>query len=518
MRNLPRGWIATTLGEIVELRGERVSPRDFPEAPFVGLENVEPHTSRIINFDRAGKFKSGAVRFYPGDVLYSRLRPYLNKVFLADVEGLASAEFLVLQSSAAADPDFIRHRIMMDDFLSFTARLDRGDRPRVDFSQISAFKIELPPLAEQQRIARKLNELMSRTAVARAELNRIPALVSQYKNVLLGLAFSGALTRNWRKSNDRSSWKTITIEALASRIFDGPFGSHLKSSDYTKSGVRVIRLENIGHLEFIGQKEAFISVNKFKRLQNHSLEADDVLVSSFVSDEFRICLFPGLEFLPAINKADCFCIRTEREICDPHFLAFRLASQATYEDLKRSIHGATRPRISLKQLKAYSLELPPLTEQKEIVARLLSAFDWLEKIVSKQANALDGLLSLNRMTFAQAVRGELVPQDFNDEPISVLLEQVVNERKTRPKDRRSRSKPASEHQKRNVAMSKKGIDLDLDSWPENGLTFEEIRSRMSADYESVQVAIFELLGERNPSMVQHFDEKNRIMRIRKNER
>jgi type I restriction enzyme, S subunit len=201
MSKLPEGWTETRIGKVAILRGEKALPADMPDAPFLGLEDVEPHTSRVINYRRAGDMKSAAVWFCPGDVLYSRLRPYLNKVVLGEIEGLASAEFLVLQPSAAIDADFFRRRIMMDDFLAFTASLDRGDRPRVDYTQIANFLIVLPPQTEQRRIVAKLDSLLAKSYRARNELVRVPQLIGRYRQAVLAAAFSGDLTADWRASN-----------------------------------------------------------------------------------------------------------------------------------------------------------------------------------------------------------------------------------------------------------------------------------------------------------------------------
>ena len=97
--SLPPGWVWTTLGEIADTTRKRVKPQDYPMLPFIGMNNVESHTMQIIGFTLAKKMKSNAEYFQSGDVLYGRLRPYLNKVFLASYEGLCSAEFIPFRKS-----------------------------------------------------------------------------------------------------------------------------------------------------------------------------------------------------------------------------------------------------------------------------------------------------------------------------------------------------------------------------------------------------------------------------------
>ena len=76
---LPQGWVSLPLADAVRPRGEKASPQDFPDYPFLGMDHVEAQTGRIIGQVSAGTMKSAAARFRAGDVLYGRLRPYLNQ-------------------------------------------------------------------------------------------------------------------------------------------------------------------------------------------------------------------------------------------------------------------------------------------------------------------------------------------------------------------------------------------------------------------------------------------------------
>lgn len=195
-----------------------------------------------------------------------------------------------------------------------------------------------------------------------------------------------------------SGWRSTAVVGLASEIFDGPFGSNLKSSDYVDEGARVVRLENIGHLRFNEEKRTFVSLDKYERLKKHTLRPDDVLFSSFVDEEVRVCLFPHGANEPAINKADCFCIRVNRSVCDPRWLASALACRSTYEELRSAVHGATRPRVNLTVLKSLQLRIPPLPEQRRIVAKI-------DSLSSKSKRAREHLDHIPRLVekYKQAV-------------------------------------------------------------------------------------------------------------------
>src|SRR5688572_13686525 len=134
---LPHGWTKASLEEVGEVVRPRADPQMNPDMPFIGMENVEPHTMRILGTVPASAMKSSATRFFPGDVLYGRLRPYLNKVVTPKFEGLASAEFIPITPNCSITADFLRLRLNAADFVAFTSRLDEGDRPRVDWSGIA---------------------------------------------------------------------------------------------------------------------------------------------------------------------------------------------------------------------------------------------------------------------------------------------------------------------------------------------------------------------------------------------
>lgn len=165
-------------------------------------------------------------------------------------------------------------------------------------------------------------------------------------------------------------WAKASVSDVAASMFDGPFGSALKTADYTESGVRVARLENIGHLRFRSELASYISEEKFGTLLRHTLRADDVLFSSFVDRQTRVCLVPAELDAGMINKADCFCIRVDRVACEPKFLAYYLASPTSYETFAGAVRGVTRPRIGLGDLASFEIGLPPPAEQLRIVAKL----------------------------------------------------------------------------------------------------------------------------------------------------
>ncbi len=186
--------IRTSLGDLVKPRREKALPADHPALPFVGLEHIEAHTTRLLATVPSATMKSQASRFYPGDVLYSRLRPYLNKVWRADREGLCSGEFIVLPGNDKIDGGFLTYRLNSPDFVTFTGFLDSGDRPRVDYSEIARFETHAPSdLTKQRAIVEHIEEQFSRLDAGVAALKRAQANLKRYRASVLKAACAGRL-------------------------------------------------------------------------------------------------------------------------------------------------------------------------------------------------------------------------------------------------------------------------------------------------------------------------------------
>lgn len=208
---LPRGWVKTTLGEIAEPWSMRSLPTEVHTMRYVGLEHIEPQTMRLLKYGDAleARSSSSSLRFSKGDVLYGKMRPYLNKVWVAEFDGLCSNEFLVFQKSVWLNSHFLALRLNAQDFVAFATLQISGERPRVDFKKLASFPVLLPPLAEQERIIAKLDDALRGVERAQNAAGRARERLEAYRAAVLQAALTGELTRDWRegrrqKGADRS--------------------------------------------------------------------------------------------------------------------------------------------------------------------------------------------------------------------------------------------------------------------------------------------------------------------------
>lgn len=146
--------------------------------------------------------RSAASTFQMGDVLYGRLRPYLNKVCVPSFEGACSSEFLVLKPCKNLLPEYLGYYLHSQYFVYFASHTVTGDRPRIDFDQIAQFLIPVPPAAVQCRIVNRVREISEEIDDGERALAEARAGFDTYRNSLLNAAVTGQLTSDWRKDRN----------------------------------------------------------------------------------------------------------------------------------------------------------------------------------------------------------------------------------------------------------------------------------------------------------------------------
>ena len=141
----------------------------------------------------------------------------------------------------------------------------------------------------------------------------------------------------------------------------------MKSEHYVESGIRVIRLGNIGVGRFINNDQSYISEEHYERLKKYTCKAGDIVIGTLGEPNLRACLVPeSIEY--AINKADCVHYVPRPEILDRYFVCQYINCPETLSLASGMVHGQTRSRISSGQLAEMPIFIPPLELQKQFAA------------------------------------------------------------------------------------------------------------------------------------------------------
>jgi len=443
----------TTIGDLLKPRREKAIPSECPDLPYIGLEHVEAHTTKLLGSVPATEMKSTANRFCSGDVLYSRLRPYLNKVWLADRDGLCSSEFIVLPGNESVDSNFLRYRLNSTDFVSVANSLNAGDRPRVDFDQISSFLLPPFSLAQQRRIVAEIEKQFTRLEAGVSALKRVQANLKRYRAAVLKAACEGQLIpteaalaraggrrsegggrtgfetgeqllkrilaerrKNW---NGRSQHKepaapdTMKLPQLPEGYTWASFGQicrvqggfAFKSTDYVSEGVPLVRISNLvnGRVQ-VSQDTVFLPPNFVSANIAFVLRKGDVLIAMSGATTGKMATMEE-DFPALLNQRVGRFVLSSMNLTNAKFVSY-LVMQITQKVLKDA-YGAAQPNISPSEIEEMPIPLPPLAEQMRIVAeveRRLSVVEELEATVS--AN-LQRATRLRQAVLQKAFVGEL---------------------------------------------------------------------------------------------------------------
>ncbi|MBQ9673262.1 MAG: restriction endonuclease subunit S [Ruminococcus sp.] len=166
MENLPKSWAVCCLGEVCDYGNcVNIDTKDIPDSAWtLDLEDIEKDSGAIIKRVSKKERDSSSTKhlFSKGQVLYSKLRPYLNKVVLADNNGYCTSEILPLDFDNCILPEYARYYLMSPTFLKYANQCSYGVKmPRLGTQDGKKAVLAIPPKNEQQRIAEKINQLFS---------------------------------------------------------------------------------------------------------------------------------------------------------------------------------------------------------------------------------------------------------------------------------------------------------------------------------------------------------------------
>jgi type I restriction enzyme, S subunit len=380
---LPKAWRLVPLGDLVEPKRPRRKPGDYPNLPFIGMEHVEAHSMRLLGTVPARTMKSSAVHFQPGDVLYGRLRPYLNKVYRPDFEGLCSAEFIVLPPSDQVDARYLQYFLNSAPFVGFASRLNTGDRPRIDFEQLRRYVVPIPPLKEQRRIVEVIDDQLSRLDAGSAGVEAASRKLLNYEHSLLHGATLGHIASKKSSSETQvehavlehplpelpDRWHWAKLGSIAD-IVGGVAKDTKKQTGADLIEVPYLRVANVqrGHLDLRVVTKIRVPAEIAKKL---TLLSGDVLMNEGGDRDKlgRGWVWQG-QIPDCIHQNHVFRVRVRDRILDPRFLSWHGNTFGRMWFQREGKQTTNLASISLSRLRQLPVPVPPLDEQREIVGDL----------------------------------------------------------------------------------------------------------------------------------------------------
>lgn len=317
---------------------------------------------------------------------------------------------------------------------------------------IRALEIPLAPLNEQKRIADKLDRLLARVDACREKCDRIPLILKRFRQSVLAAATSGELTEDWREKMNRSkhSWQAKCGEEIFPFVTSGSRGW---AAYYAQEGAIFLRVGNLDHdtIKLDLSELQYVNPPTGAEGKRTRIEVGDILIS-ITADIGMVALIREDIGEAYINQHLCLA-RQSGKYCGP-YLAYYLASPSGgLAQLVEMQRGMTKAGLTLGDIRSLKIVIPDLDEQQEIVRRVETLFAYADRLEAQYKQAREHIDRLTPAILDKAFRGELVPQDPNDEPASVLLERIQALRSSAEKNQKPQRKTASDKPHRiEVAM------------------------------------------------------------------
>jgi type I restriction enzyme S subunit len=394
---LPKGWGWKRLEDIAPEESRQILPTDYPEQLFNywGLDAIEKGQidEPVPNIVSGSSIQSTCVKFTSEHILYCKLRPYLNKVIVPSVEGIGSTEWVPLKPN----PEIIERKYLAfvlrsPQFVQYATSNVAGARmPRMSKRALGETKIPIPypddparSLAEQRRIAARLETLLSEARALRAEVQSMRRDLAQVMESALAEAFpapQGEVAEGW-------GWKQV------SEIVE----IHDRGRIPIKESQRIA-----GNTPYCGANGIIDYVD------GHTHEGDFVLLAedggNFKGFEQSAYLMSGKFW--ANNHVHV--LRGKEKLLDSKYLYFVLY----FSDLTPYLTGATRPKLTQSALQKIIIPIPypddparSLDEQRRIVASLERIAEETRALDASLAQDLRNLEALEQSILAAAFRGE----------------------------------------------------------------------------------------------------------------
>ena len=422
---VPGNWCWTTLGSLVDTSKEKTEDFSDPDVKYVGLEHLEKDAG-IIGSASAEGVKSLKNVFHPGQILYGKLRPYLNKHDVADFDGVCSTDILVFNVRKTAIAQYVDFFLNQRSFIEYAVANSKGiNLPRVSEEVVLDAVCPLPPLAEQQRIVDCIEYLFAKLDEAKEKAQSVLDSFETRKAAILHKAFTGELTAKWRAEHgvNLDGWQQTTIGKESLLITKGA-SPRWQGITYTddKSQTLFVTSENVrdGYLDLT--KEKYLD-NRINEIQRRSvLQKGDVLVNIVGASIGRAAIF-DLECLANTNQAVCL-IRLKGSVVN-RFLCYYLNSPVALTYYGENKVETARANISLTNISDMGIALPSVVEQHEIVSILDSLFAKEQQAKEAAEAVLEKIDLLKKSILARAFRGELGTNDPTEESAVELLKAIL---------------------------------------------------------------------------------------------
>jgi type I restriction enzyme S subunit len=402
--HLPTSWATSTLGAIAQWGSGGTPSRSKPSfygGPIFWFKTGELGPREIFKSEETitpDALNASSAKIFPkGSIALAMYGATIGKVSILGVEATTNQACAVAIPNRKITGTAFLYHYLRSQKEAFVAAGQGGAQPNISQAVVKAWPVPVPPIAEQHRIADKLDTVLTRVDTVNTRLARVAPLLKRFRQSVLAAATSGWLTEEWRLLNGVTDPQALTLgELIKVSSGDGLTAKEMKP----EGGVPVYGGNGInGHHD------------------QSNVSAPTIVIG-------RVGFYCGsVHLTPSIAWVTDNALRVKFDSAklDRKYLYFAL--QGT--DLRQNMSSTAQPVISGQKIYPLPFNRPTLPEQTEIVRRVETLFAFADRLEARLQSAQTAANRLTPSLLAKAFRGELVPQDPNDEPAGELLKRLT---------------------------------------------------------------------------------------------
>ena len=398
------------LSDLCTLVAEPVDPGERPDAVYVGLEHLATGRFTRIGAGQASDVRSSKMAFGAGDILYGKLRPYLDKAVLVCDEGICTTELLVLRPKEGINPHFLTGVVHTPAFVEYAVSGTTGvQHPRTSWAHIREFLLPVSILKEQDKIAGMLWLTHEAIAACQTTLETAHELKRATMRELFTRGLRGEAQKETEIGPMPESWRTPQLSQVADVVSTRMTYTELKSAQqvFNESAVKVLGIK-VGDMNLPGNEVELQSAVLEKTLNRN--------IAQQRCAPPRTIIFPKRGAAIATNKKR---ISNEWTVFDPNVIGVIAGNELNQDflfqwfqlfDLRTITDLGPTPQLNKKNLLPLHIPIPPtLDEQREIVA-ILDAIDRKIDLHRRKRAVLDELF---KALLHKLMTGEISVSDLD---------------------------------------------------------------------------------------------------------
>lgn len=413
---LPSSWTCVSLDEIsnfIDYRG-RTPLKTTSGIPLITAKNIrdgfinsEPR-EYISEDDYDNWMTRGIPQF--GDVVITTEAPMGNVAIIKIKEKFAMAQRAICLQFFEYDMSrFSHYALRSPEFQKLLTLNATGTTVSgIKAATLKKLQLPIPSINEQKIIADKLDTLLARVDSTKARLEQIPQILKRFRQAVLAAAVNGKLTEEWRDINPSEKWETVKLLDI---IVDKPRNGYSPKGVEYETAIKNLTLSAVTKGYFIENcfkyvdidisNDSYLWVKNGDILIQRANSLEYVGVSAIYEGKDNQYIYPDLMMKFRVNER----ILTK-------YLHYSLLSELTREYFRKNASGTTgnMPKINQGTVSAAPVNLPPISEQTEIVRRVEQLFAYADGIEKQVQNALERVNNLTQSILAKAFRGELTAQ------------------------------------------------------------------------------------------------------------